>query len=92
MTWVQISKLPRILKIKYNVDSFVANHKVCLVARGFTQVQGIDFNETFPMLHEWNQFELYLYVITTIKDFKVHQKNVKTTFLNGDISKEIYIQ
>jgi len=35
-----------IFKIKYNVDDFVAKHKACLVAKGFTQVEGIDFNET----------------------------------------------
>jgi hypothetical protein len=31
-------------------------------------------------------------VVATIKNFKVHQMNVKTTFLNGDFSKEIYMQ
>jgi hypothetical protein len=39
-----------IFKIKYNVDGFMAMHKVCLVARGFTQVEGIDFNETFSLV------------------------------------------
>ncbi len=49
-----------IFKIKYNADDFVARHIACLVAKGFAQVEGIDFNEHFPVLHEWNQFELCL--------------------------------
>jgi len=43
-----------IFKIKYNVDGFMAlwqaRHKAHLVARGFTQVEGIDFNETFSLI------------------------------------------
>jgi hypothetical protein len=39
-----------IFKIKYNVDGFVAKHKVCLVVRGFSEVKGIDFNETIFFL------------------------------------------
>jgi hypothetical protein len=49
-----------IFKIKYNADGFMAMHKVCLVARGFTQVEGIDFSEPIPLLHEWNQFKICL--------------------------------
>jgi hypothetical protein len=36
-----------IFKIKYNVDGPMARHKVCSMARGFSQVKGFDFNETF---------------------------------------------
>jgi hypothetical protein len=36
-----------IFKIKYNAIGSMARHKVCLVANEFTQVEGIDFNETF---------------------------------------------
>jgi hypothetical protein len=43
-----------IFKIKYNVDGFMTlwqvRHKACFVARGFTQVEGIDFNETFSLV------------------------------------------
>jgi hypothetical protein len=49
-----------IFKIEYNVDGFMAIHKAHLMAKAFTQVEGIDFDETFPLLHEWNQFELCL--------------------------------
>jgi hypothetical protein len=49
-----------IFKIKYNVSGSMAKHKAHLVAKAFTQVEGIDFDETFPLLHECNQFGLCL--------------------------------
>jgi hypothetical protein len=39
-----------IFKIKYNANGSVAKQKVQLVAKGFTQVEGIDFNETFSLI------------------------------------------
>jgi hypothetical protein len=40
----------QISKVKYNADGFVARHKVHLVVKGFTQVEGIYFNETFSLV------------------------------------------
>jgi hypothetical protein len=39
-----------IFKVKYNVGGFVVRHKARLVAKGSTQVEGIDFNEFFPLV------------------------------------------
>jgi hypothetical protein len=39
-----------IFKIKYNANGFVARHKGYLMAKGFTQVEGLDFNETFSIV------------------------------------------
>ncbi len=80
-----------IFKIKYNVDGFVAKHKVCLVVRGFSEVKGIDFNETIFFLAWMDSIQVVLVVEAKIEDFKVHQMDVKKVFLNGDFSKEIYM-
>jgi hypothetical protein len=80
-----------IFKIKYNVDSFVVMHKVHLVVGGFTQIEGIDFNETFSHVAQMESIQV-MFVVTTIENFEVHQMNVKTIFLNGHISNEIYMQ
>ncbi len=80
-----------IFKIKYNVDDFVAKHKACLVAKGFTQVEGIDFNETFSHVQQMESIQTLL-VIVDIEDLEVHQMDVKTSFLNGNHLKEIYMQ
>jgi hypothetical protein len=40
-----------IIKIKYNANGFMARHTTHLVAKGFIQVEGIDFNETFSLYY-----------------------------------------
>ncbi len=69
----------------------MAMHKVHLVVGGFTQIEGIDFNETFSHV-AWMESIQVVFVVTTIEDFEVHQLNVRTIFLNGHILDEIYMQ
>ena len=62
-----------------------------LVAKGFTQIPGIDFDETFsPVAH----FELLhmLLVLATLEDWHIHSMDVKSVFLNGELDKEIYME
>ncbi len=66
-------------------------HKVHLVVGGFTQIEGIDFNETFSHVGQMESIQV-MFVVTTIENFEVHQMNVKIIFLNGHISNEIYMQ
>ncbi len=80
-----------IFKIKYNVDDFVAKHKARLVAKGFAQVEGIDFNETFSHVAQMEPIQSLL-VIVAIEDLQVHQMDVKTGFLSGNLLEEIYMQ
>jgi hypothetical protein len=79
-----------IFQIKYNVDCFVAKYNACLMTRGFSQVENIDFNETLSLVKRIKSIQIML-VIFTIISFKVFQMDVKTTFLNGELSKDIYI-
>ncbi len=66
-------------------------HKVHLVVWGFTQIEGIDFNEIFSHVARMESIQV-VFVVTTIENFEVHQMNVKTIFLNGHILEEIYMQ
>jgi hypothetical protein len=52
-----------------------------LVANGFTQGENIDLNEIFSLVARMESIWVVL-TITTIENFKVHQMDVKTTFLN----------
>ncbi len=68
----------------------MAKHKARLVAKGFTQVEGIDFNETFSHVAQMESIQTLL-VIIAIKDLEVHQMDVKTGFLSGNLLEEIHI-
>jgi hypothetical protein len=73
-----------IFKIKYNVIGSMVRHKVHLVASGFTQVEGIDFNETLSFIIQMKSIQFVL-IVVTIEDLDVHQMNVKIAFLNGNL-------
>ncbi len=54
----------------------MAKHKAHLVAKGFTQIEGIDFNETFSLIAWMESIQIVLVVIT-IEYLEVHQMDVK---------------
>jgi hypothetical protein len=52
---------------------------------GFTQVEGIDYNETSFPIAQMESIRIML-TIAIVKDLEIHQMDVKTTFMNGDLS------
>ncbi|RDX96313.1 hypothetical protein CR513_21029, partial [Mucuna pruriens] len=65
----------------------VERHKAKLVAKGFTQREGINYIEIFSYIKESSLRAIMILVAHF--DFELHQMNVKTTFLNGDIGEEV---
>ena len=65
-------------------------YKAHLVANGFTQTEGIDYKETFYLFFMKDSFKIIMVLVGHF-DLELHQMNVKTTFLNGDIEEEIYM-
>ena len=66
-------------------------HKARLLAKGFAQKQGIDYEETFSPIAKWaTNFPLLLYLVAQ-HGWKVHQMDVKTTFLNGDLKENVFM-
>jgi hypothetical protein len=78
-----------VFKKKLNVEGKVGKYKARLVAKGYSQVEGIDFGETFSPLSKLT-FMLFLLSVVVAFDFEVEQMDVKTTFLHGDLEEEIY--
>ena len=66
-------------------------YKEILLAKVYSQVQGIDYNETFAPVAKMDSIRLAL-TITTSKQWEVHHMDVKCDFLNGDLTEEIYMQ
>jgi hypothetical protein len=80
-----------VFKIKHWVDGEVEGYKARLVARGFTQTFGVDYNKTFAPIAKFVSIRCIL-ALAAIEDMEIHQIDVKTTFLNGDLEKEIYME
>ena len=62
-----------------------------MVAKGFPQVQGVDYHENFAPVAKMDSIRLVL-VISTSKHWEVHHMDVKSAFLHGDIHEEIYMK
>ncbi len=80
-----------VFKIKHGVDGELERYKARLVARGFTQTFGVDYNETFAPIVKFVSIRCIL-ALAAIEDMGIHQMDVKTTFLNGDLEEEIYME
>ena len=80
-----------LFKVKYVADGSLEKHKACFVARGFSQKEGIDFEETFAPVARYT-FVRAIIAINVAKGWKIHQMDVKTTFLNEKIEEEVYLE
>ena len=65
-------------------------YKERLVAKGYSQVHGIDYNETFAPVAKMDSIRL-AFAIAASKQWEVHHMDVKCDFLNGDLTKYIYM-
>ena len=79
-----------VFKTKRDSKGNVERYKARLVAKGFTQREGIDYKETFSPIFMKDSFRIIMTLVAHF-DLELHQMDVKTAFLNGDIEKEIYI-
>ena len=79
-----------ILKKKTDVDENVSVYKARLIAKGFWQVQGVDYEETFSPVAMLKSIWILL-AIAAYYDYEIWQMDVKTAFLNWNIEEELYI-
>lgn len=78
-----------LFKVKYVADGSIGKHKAHFVARGFSQNEGIDFEETFAPVVKYTSIRAII-AIAVAKGWKIYQIDVKTAFLNGKIEEEVY--
>ncbi|GJU96158.1 zinc finger, CCHC-type containing protein [Tanacetum coccineum] len=73
------------------VDGSIDKYKARLVIQGFRQKEGIDFFDTYAHVARISTIRLLL-ALAAIHDLVIHQMDVKTTFLNGDLDEVIYMK
>ncbi|RVW25195.1 Retrovirus-related Pol polyprotein from transposon TNT 1-94 [Vitis vinifera] len=79
-----------IFKTKRDSKGNIVRYKARLVAKGFTQKEGIDYKETFSPVSSKDSFRIIMALVAHY-DLELHQMDVKTAFLNGNIDKTIYM-
>src|SRR6266850_662180 len=79
--------------LKQKVDGSIDKYKACLVTRGFTQIYGVDYYNTYSPVAWLTSFRLIL-TIAVCNDWDIEAFNFNSTYLNGelDADEEIYMQ
>nr|GEX65663.1 retrovirus-related Pol polyprotein from transposon TNT 1-94 [Tanacetum cinerariifolium] len=85
-----VIKTKWIFKNKKDESSLVIQNKARLIAVGYSQQEGIDYDETFTSVARIEDIRLFL-AYAAHKDFTVFQMDVKTVFLNGILKEEVYV-
>jgi hypothetical protein len=73
-----------VYRTKYALDGSLERHGALLVSKGFSQVEGNDYNETFAPITKMNSIHLFISLITSNK-WEVHYMDAKYTLLHGDL-------
>jgi hypothetical protein len=81
--WVFMNKL--------NEYGHVTRNKARLVCKRYAQIEGIEFEETFPLVARMEAI-YFLLAYASSKNVKVYQMDVKSNFLNGELEEEVYIE
>jgi hypothetical protein len=97
-TWVLVDKPAGVktiknkwvFKVKLTHTGEIERYKARLVAKGFTQIQNVDYKETYAPVAGMNVIRLFL-AIATRHQMKIIQFDIKTAFLHGDLEETIYM-
>ncbi|GKE41638.1 retrovirus-related pol polyprotein from transposon TNT 1-94 [Tanacetum coccineum] len=80
-----------VFKNKKDEHGITTKNKARLVAQGYSQEEGIDYDETFAPVSRMEAIRIFL-AFATYMNFKVYQMDVKSAFLNGKLKEEVYVK
>jgi hypothetical protein len=80
-----------VFRNKQDEHGVVTRNKAQLVAKGYSQVEGLDFGETYAPVARLESIRILL-AYATYHGFKLYQMDVKSAFLNGPTKEEVYVE
>ena len=80
-----------VFRNKQDQDRIVIRNKARLVAQGYTQVEGLDFGETYALVARLEAIRILL-AYACAHNIKLYQMDVKSAFLNGYINELVYVE
>nr|GEX18409.1 hypothetical protein [Tanacetum cinerariifolium] len=87
---INVINLKWLWKNKHDEENTVIRNKSCLVAKGYAQKEGVDFEESFAPVSRLEAVRLFI-TYAAHKSFTVYQLDVKTAFLYGPLKEEVYV-
>ena len=78
-------------KIKHAADGSIEKYKARFMARGFSRKEGINYEETFAPETRYTSI-ISVLALAAVMKWKICQMDVKTTFLNGVVEEEVYVE
>jgi len=79
-----------VLKIKHNVDGTIQRYKGRLVAKGYTQIEGLAYFDTYSLVAKLTAFRLII-AFAYINHWQLHQLEVNNAFFHGELQEDVYM-
>lgn len=97
-TWILVdlpkgfkpTRLKWVFKIKRNADRSISKYKAWLVAKGYVQRHGIDYDEIFAPVARVETIRMVI-VLAASRSWEIHHLDVKTAFLHRELKEEVYV-
>jgi hypothetical protein len=81
-----------VFKVKCNANGSVEHYKARVVAQGFSQRPGVDFDETFAPTTKWAALRV-IFALATLKDWELESVDISNVYLNGELKDvEVYMR